>query len=194
MTLSLTHWLNFHNSDHFYNFDFFLQFLQVLTILTILTIFDNFENIFGQFLTMIDNFDKSYNCFYHFDNWKDNPGDIWYTDCNSDNWEPKLMAIFVTWQLIVTLDSIRNSCDVFSNFNCVCLILFFLCYVNYVNYPPLKNLERKNYTQHEQCSLFLPFVPSPEACRQHNFWICDFWYIWMLHAIELVPWTRSWRH
>ena len=57
----------------------------------------------------------------------------------------------------------------FSNFNCVCLILFFLCYVNYVNYPPLKNLERKNYTQHEQCSLFLPFVPSSEACRQHDF-------------------------
>ena len=29
-----------------------------------------------------------------------------------DNWEPEFMTIFVTWQLIVTLDSIRNSCDV----------------------------------------------------------------------------------
>ena len=29
------------------------------------------------------------------------------------NWEPEFMTIFVTWQLIVTLDSIRNSCDVF---------------------------------------------------------------------------------
>ena len=26
--------------------------------------------------------------------------------------KPGLMTIFVTWQLIVTLDSIRNSCDV----------------------------------------------------------------------------------
>ena len=39
--------------------------------------------------------------------------DIWDIGCNSDNWEPEFMTIFVTWQLIVTLDSIRNSCDVF---------------------------------------------------------------------------------
>ena len=40
--------------------------------------------------------------------------DIWDTD-NADNWEPEFMTIFVTWQLIVTLDSIRNSGDVFWN-------------------------------------------------------------------------------
>ena len=39
--------------------------------------------------------------------------DIWDTDYNTDNWEPEFMTIFVIWQLIVTLDSIRNSCDVF---------------------------------------------------------------------------------
>ena len=38
--------------------------------------------------------------------------DIWDTDYNTDNWEPGFMTIFVTWQLIVTLDSIRNSCNV----------------------------------------------------------------------------------
>ena len=38
--------------------------------------------------------------------------DIWDTDYSSDNWEPEFMTIFVIWQLIVTLDSIRNSCDV----------------------------------------------------------------------------------
>ena len=38
--------------------------------------------------------------------------DIWDTDYNYDNWEPEFMKIFVTWQLRVTLDSIRNSCDV----------------------------------------------------------------------------------
>ena len=37
---------------------------------------------------------------------------IWDIDCISDNWEPEFMTIFVTWQLRVTLDSIRNSCDV----------------------------------------------------------------------------------
>ena len=37
---------------------------------------------------------------------------IWDTDYNSDNWKPEFMTIFVTWQLRVTLDSIRNSCDV----------------------------------------------------------------------------------
>ena len=30
-----------------------------------------------------------------------------------DNWEPEFMTIFFIWQSIVTLDSIRNSCDVF---------------------------------------------------------------------------------
>ena len=39
--------------------------------------------------------------------------DIWDTDNNSDNWEPEFMTIFATWQLRVTLDSIRNSCDVY---------------------------------------------------------------------------------
>ena len=38
--------------------------------------------------------------------------DIWDTDYSSDNWELEFMTIFGTWQLIVTLDSIRNSCDV----------------------------------------------------------------------------------
>ena len=44
----------------------------------------------------------------------DNPRtfDIWDTVYNSDIWEPEFMTIFVVWQLIVTLDSIRNSCDV----------------------------------------------------------------------------------
>ena len=38
--------------------------------------------------------------------------DNWDTDYNSYNWEPEFMTIFVTWQSRVTLDSIRNSCDV----------------------------------------------------------------------------------
>ena len=39
--------------------------------------------------------------------------DIWDIDYNSDNWELEIMTIYVSWQLRVTLDSIRNSCDVF---------------------------------------------------------------------------------
>ena len=46
--------------------------------------------------------------------------DIWDTDYNTDNWEPGFMTIFVTWQLIVTLDSIRNYCDVLNS----CIILY----------------------------------------------------------------------
>ena len=42
------------------------------------------------------------------------------TDYNTDNWEPGLMTIFVTWQLIVTLDSIRNSCDVYQRIQIHC--------------------------------------------------------------------------
>ena len=38
--------------------------------------------------------------------------DNWDTDYNSYNWKPEFMTIFVTWQLRVTVDSIRNSCDV----------------------------------------------------------------------------------
>ena len=43
--------------------------------------------------------------------------DIWDTDYNSDKWGPEFMKIFATWQLRVTLDSIRNSCDVYKMFN-----------------------------------------------------------------------------
>ena len=35
---------------------------------------------FWQFLTIDDNFHNSDNCFCHFDNWKDNPGDLWHID------------------------------------------------------------------------------------------------------------------
>ena len=49
--------------------------------------------------------------------------DIWDTDYNWDIWEPEFMIIFVTWQLRVTLDSIRNSCDVLSPIQEKCDIL-----------------------------------------------------------------------
>ena len=75
----------------------------------VLTIFD--DNFWWQFLMTI--FDD------HFDD------NFWWqflmtilmtifddTDYNTDNWEPGFMTIFVTLQLIVTLDSIRNSCNV----------------------------------------------------------------------------------
>ena len=38
--------------------------------------------------------------------------DIWDTDYNYGNWESVFMIIFVTLQWRVTLDNIRNSCDV----------------------------------------------------------------------------------
>ena len=75
----------------YYNFwwQFWWQFM------TIMIIFDNWDNC--------DNFEQKVleTCV------------IWDTDNSSDNWEPEFMTIFGTWQLIVTLDSIRNSCDGF---------------------------------------------------------------------------------
>ena len=41
--------------------------------------------------------------------------DIWDTDYNFYKWEPEFVTIFVTWQSRVTLDSIRNSCDVYNH-------------------------------------------------------------------------------
>ena len=87
----------FNNVDNFWQFwtiltisDNFWQFLTILTIyvnlnnfwqfLTILNIFKIFTILiclqFLQFLTIDDNFHNSDDCFCHFDNWKDNPGDI----------------------------------------------------------------------------------------------------------------------
>ena len=85
------------NLENFDKLDFWLliiwHFMTILTIwyfVTILTIFDNFVILLSV--------------------WQFG---MWDTDNNSDNWEPEFMTIFVTWQLRVTLDSIRNSCDVF---------------------------------------------------------------------------------
>ena len=69
-----------------------------MTIMTILTIIDKVINVHNKKTTTAKN---TMTC------------DIWDTDYNSDNWEPEFMTIFVIWQLIVTLDSIRNSCDVY---------------------------------------------------------------------------------
>ena len=61
--------------------------------------------------------------------------DNWDTDYNSYNWEPEFMTIFFTWQSRVTVDSIRNSCDVFVFFIpfyfcisafCILVILYFV--------------------------------------------------------------------
>ena len=63
--------------------------------------------------------------------------DIWDTDYNTDNWEPGFMTIFVTWQLIVTLDSIRNSCNVFSVSLFWFSFLYFPCFGFLVNLFPV---------------------------------------------------------
>ena len=93
-------------------------------------IFDNFDNywqllkmfaIFLQYFSYIfyDQFEFFWQ-FWHF--WipftmtmtmiiQETCG-LWDIDYNFDNLEPEFMTIFVTWQLRVTLESIRNSCNV----------------------------------------------------------------------------------
>ena len=72
---------------------------QLWQFLTTLTISDNFDYFWKvwQFLTTLTILKTC---------------DFWDTDYNSDNWEPEFMTFFVTWQSRVTLDSIRNSCNV----------------------------------------------------------------------------------
>ncbi len=62
--------------------------------------------------------------------------DNWDTDYNSYNWEPKFMTIFVTWQSRVTVDSIRNSCDVYfwGVDYCLLLLLFITIIIWGVDY------------------------------------------------------------
>ena len=52
--------------------------------------------------------------------------DIWDTDFISDNWGPEFLTTCVTWQLRVTLDRIRNSCDVFLILSGSFVFFFFL--------------------------------------------------------------------
>ena len=78
-----------------------------------------------QYLTMLIIVDNFYSCWYNYDNYwnflkifttksQQHEQRQWQRQSwdNSDNWETEFMTIFVIWQLIVTLDSIRNSCDV----------------------------------------------------------------------------------
>ena len=95
------------------NFDNCWQFLPFFTILTIYRIFDDCGQ-FGQFRFCLQGWQIVF-AILAIEKTILETCDIWHTDYNFDNWEPEFMTIFVTWQLIVTLDSIRNSCDVFHN-------------------------------------------------------------------------------
>ena len=98
----------------------FLQLFTILKKLTILAIFYNFDNV--------DIFDKLWPLWHWLQFWQlrtrihDNPWDLWPLGHWLQFWQLRtwIHEIFVTWQLIVTLDSIRNSCDV--------LLVFFNIY------------------------------------------------------------------
>ena len=96
----------FYNVDNFNHFLKFWHFLTIMTIVITLTIIDSFWQWlqFQPFLRDMTYTNKRQQ--QQKDNDKDNPMTC-DTDYNSENWEPE----FMTWQLRVTLDSIRNSCD-----------------------------------------------------------------------------------
>ena len=123
----------------FYNFYKFWQFWSFLQFFTISTILISFLQCW-QFLTIDDNFHNSDNCFCHFDNWKDNPGDLWNLRHWLQLWQLTtwIMTTFVTWQLIVTLDSIRNSCDVFV------WTTYIICAHNLQQFVLMEHLKRVN--------------------------------------------------
>ena len=118
----------FDNFDHFQqswqfltifdNINFCWQFWQILTILTIFTTCYNF----GNFLTIFTIQTIAFAILT-----------IESTILETcDIWDTEFMTIFVTWPLIVTLDSIRNSC----------YVLLYLALVGrtdwHIHWPPKK--------------------------------------------------------
>ena len=87
---------------------FFLIFSQFVS--TFFKLFSSFFQTFFHLLKKNCNFFQFFSLtfFLHPKGATIGTCDIWDTDYNTDNWEPGLMTIFVTWQLIVTLDSIPN--------------------------------------------------------------------------------------
>ena len=99
--------------------------------------------------------------------------DIWDTDYNTDNWEPEFMTIFAIWQLIVTLDSIHNSCDVSSVYDLKLVGILDQFRLNFSVWPtnkkfrvhptaPLKKIHlvvRQNNKRPQSCRFYVLFVP-----------------------------------
>ena len=101
----------------FDNFDSFWQLWHLWTNLTIfdtcwqffrfLTIFTSTDN-----LTILDNFGQFLQFWIILTMIIPETCCLWDIDYNSDNWEPKFVTLFMTWQFRVSLDRICNSCDV----------------------------------------------------------------------------------
>ena len=97
--------------------------------------------------------------------------DIWDTDYNTSNWEHGLMAIFVIWQLIVTLDSIRNSCDVFCRNTSPCL-LFMVMSIFFMVWSTQSNMKM---IWSPSCIKMIKYPAwrwSPSCSRLDHCWIC----------------------
>ena len=107
--------------------------------------------------------------------------DIWDTDYNSDNWELEFMTIFVTWQLIVTLDSIRNSCDVQK----------IITYESFKKHE--KNLRSilEGWVRNQRSKAFLPFRNTPFMLE--SVWsVCQKQFNWIESPWDLVHWCSTW--
>ena len=85
----------FNNLNNFWQF---WQFFAILDIFYNLTIFDNF-NIFLQFCF----------CFCYFDNWKDNPGDLWHLRHWLQFWQLRTWIHDNLWYLTINCDTGQHS-------------------------------------------------------------------------------------
>ena len=88
--------------------------------------------------------------------------DIWDTDYNFYKWEPEFVTIFVTWQSRVTLDSIRNSCDVLKR--------------KHMQYQKFANSHMHNILQivHKKHTLFTITILHCSVCKNFFFFTISF--------------------
>ena len=95
--------------------------------------------------------------------------DIWDTDYNSDNWDLEFMTIFVNWQLRMTVDSIRNSCNVF-----IPSLKSVIYRVIFCNWPPQFQYQEENLQSANHSLFYLPDLLEQQVWLAD--WRFSFWY------------------
>ena len=113
--------------------------------------------------------------------------DIWDTDFYSDNWEPEFLTVFISWQLRMTLDSIRNSCDVYELHSFIKpWVLLFLLLLAWVGFFFFSNVEFCEFL------FIIPRSSLNQWYGQHTVWlfVCLFGEAWTSNVFRTINLSR----